>query len=197
MEREQCLGPGGVQLRQVEQGRTAQGAGDLAILPAGLGAAFAVSLQLGGPDQGHVPHLAGEGDAVIGKTHQGGELLDVVVLSRPHVAAHGQMQRYEALQVLPPHRLHLGEAIQHAQVHVVGVGLGDLAGPLGILGGGEALQFDRLALSRGVGEGDGLGSHQEASFLDSEALIHQVSMPCRARLRRRAARVPSTMAWVS
>ena len=97
MQSEQRLGAGRVQLRQVEQGRPAQGPGDLAVLPARLGASLAVPLELGGSDQGHIAHLAREGNAVVGETHEGGELFDVVVLTGPHMTPDGQVQGHETI----------------------------------------------------------------------------------------------------
>src|SRR5690606_21530441 len=75
---EESLGACGVQLREVEQGRSPQGAGDLAVLPPRLGAAHAVALELGGSDQGDVAYLSGQRDAVVGKSQEGSELFDVV-----------------------------------------------------------------------------------------------------------------------
>jgi hypothetical protein len=45
VEGEQGLGAGGVQLGEVEQGRAAEGAGDVPVLPAALGPALAVAVE--------------------------------------------------------------------------------------------------------------------------------------------------------
>ncbi|MCA1735296.1 MAG: hypothetical protein LC739_04050 [Actinobacteria bacterium] len=60
----------------------------------------------------------------------GGELLDVVVLAGAHMTAHRKMERRETFRVRAAHRLHLGKAVEHPEIDVMGVGLRDLANPL-------------------------------------------------------------------
>src|SRR5690606_26750318 len=108
------------------------------------------------------------------------------------------MERDEALMVLAADPFHLGEAVEHPQVYVVRVGFGDLPGSLFVSGWVEAFQLDRRPDPGRILENNRFRFRHEASFLFSmEDLIHHVSSPCSARLRRRAARVPSTIATAS
>ena len=107
VEGEQRLGAGGVELRQVEQRRAPQRPGDVPVLPTALRAALPVPVQLHRPDQGDVAHLAGQRDPVVGEAEQGGELLQVVVLAGPHVAAQRHVQR-AVVEVLATDLFQLG-----------------------------------------------------------------------------------------
>ena len=93
VESEQGLGACGVQLREVDEGRAAQRPGDVAVLPAALGPALAVTVELDRADERDVADLAGQRDAVVGESEQRGELLEVVVLAGAHVAAQREVQR--------------------------------------------------------------------------------------------------------
>ncbi len=139
VEGEQRFGAGGVQFGEVDERRPAERPGDVTVFPAGLGASLAVAMQLGRPDQGDVANLAGEGNPVVGESEQSSELLDVVVLAGAHVAPDGDVQRYERVGGLATDLLDLGELVEHAEIHVVRVGLGDLGrrgahSPVGLWG---------------------------------------------------------------
>ena len=153
VEGEQRLGAGGVQLGEVEQRRAPQCPGDVAILPPALGAALAVAVEPGRPDEGHVADLAGERDPEVGEPEPGGELLDVVVLAGAHVASDREMEREKARRVGAPHCLDLGEAVQHPEIDVVGVGGGDLADALIVVGHvvGNCEPFEDDGFSRPYG----------------------------------------------
>ncbi len=162
---EQGLRPGGVQFRHVDQGRAPQRPGDVAVLPAALGAALAVAVELDRPDQGDVAHLAGQGDPVVGEAEQSGELLQVVVLAGPHVTPQRHVEGGVG-DLLPPDLLEAGQLVEHAEVDVVRIGLGDLPGALLAVGQARRQrgpgQADRGALPGGVDEGD-LLSHGASS----------------------------------
>ena len=73
----------------------------------------------------------------MGEAEQGGELLQVVVLAGPHVAAQRHMQR-AVVEVLAADLFQLGEPVQHPQVDVERVGVGDVLHPgvvVGYVGG--------------------------------------------------------------
>ena len=151
VEGEEGFGPGGIQLGEVEQGRPAQRPGDVAVLPPALGSALAIAVKTGRSDQGHVAHLPGERDPVVGQAEPGRELLDVMVLAGAHVAPHRQMKRREPFRVGAPNRLDLGKAVEHPEIDVVRIGLGDLADSLWVVGHAlvdlELLERDRWSRS--------------------------------------------------
>ncbi len=84
-----------------------------------------------------------------------------MILAGSHVAPDRQVQRGEAFRLGSTYRLDLGEAIEHPEVDVVGVGLGDLSDSLitvGNVGGDrEPLQLDRWSGSHRILEGDDVG----------------------------------------
>jgi hypothetical protein len=73
---------------------------------------------------------------------------------------------------LPTHPLQPGEPIEHPEIDVVGVGLGDLREALGAVGDVVAEfmhgEFDRGARARWVFESDGLG-HERSMFAEPGA----------------------------
>src|SRR5690606_11231245 len=117
-----------------------------------------VSIETGRPDQGDIADLAGEWNAEVGESHGGSELLDVVILSGTHVPADGDVEWYQPGSTGSSGGFELGEAIEHPQIDIVGIGLRDLSCPefglIMIRVHLELLQFDRRSLTPGVFEYD-------------------------------------------
>jgi hypothetical protein len=121
-----------------------------------------------------------------------------VVLAGAHVAPDRDVERHEASAPERRTFLELGEAVQHPQVDIVGVGLGDLPGAELVIGEAridlEPLQLDGRTSPRGSSNVTVSGNCGLLLVVGRMRRSHQVSMPDKARLRRRARRVPSIMA---
>ena len=154
---EEGLRPGRVELGQVDESRTSQRPRDVAVLPAALGAALAVPVELHRSDQRDVTHLPRQRDAVVGRAEEGRELLQVVILAGAHVASQSQVER-DAVEILAANGLQSGQPIQHSQVDVVRIRLRDMGNPKVVVrkvrGDVDRLELDRLALAAGVLERD-------------------------------------------
>src|SRR5665811_869 len=137
-------------------------------LPTAFRATHAVTVQLCRPDKRDVPHFAGERNSVVGKLKQRCELFNVMVLAGAHVSTNGHVQGHKGRSGCAAYLLNCREPVQHAEIHVVRVRLGDLTDALGRvedpLWRFEDVEANRLALSGRVGEGDGV-SHGSAPWV--------------------------------
>jgi hypothetical protein len=92
----------------------------------------------------------------------GCELFDVVVFAGSHVAPDGQMERGESFGLGPADGFDLSKPIEHPQIDIVRIGLGDLPHPLvmilEIARNLEAVECDWRTNAGGIGDRD-LVSH--------------------------------------